>query len=232
MNKDTKNTLLDIFDTNQPSVEIVKRVLNDLASAWVDKFSKNSSLISEEMTRKTIKSTDINLLQIGKADGFKISMNWTPELEQATQAIIAENVSLIKSIPEKYFTEVEGAVYRSIARGGDSKGLIDELIPYFSQRDGIAKRRAKTIAQDQIRKATSLLTIKRQEAAGVTHGIWIHSAGQAHPRKLHVEAHGKVFKLSEGYPCGPNGKYVKPAEEINCSCTFRPIPPWEAIPEN
>lgn len=232
MSKTTRTTLLNIFDNQSPSVDIAKRVLGDLSDVWLDRFLKDSHLISAEMVSKTIKSADINLLQLGKVDGFKINLNWTPELEQLSKAVIAENVSLIKSIPEKYFTEVEGMVYRSVAKGGDSKGLIDDLNRYFSEREHITTKRVTNIAQDQIRKATASLTIERQKAAGVTHGIWIHSAGQANPRKAHVEAHGKVFKLSDGYPCGPNGKYVKPAEEINCSCTFRPVPPWEEIPNN
>jgi hypothetical protein len=41
----------------------------------------------------------------------------TSQMNNALQATIAENVVLIRSIPEKYFTEVEGLVMRSVARG-------------------------------------------------------------------------------------------------------------------
>ncbi len=52
---------------------------------------------------------------------------------QKRDAIIAENVSLIRSIPEKYFTEVESMVFRSIAKGGDRKQLADEIEREFWQ---------------------------------------------------------------------------------------------------
>ncbi|MEX9215667.1 phage minor head protein [Providencia rettgeri] len=232
MNKNVKATLLNIFSKRIPSVDIVRHTLGELSDEWIDKFISSSLVISNEMANKTIQSADINMRQMAKAEGFAIKMNWTPAMQQVKDAVIAENVSLIKSIPEKYFTEVEGMVYRSLARGGDLKGLTDEIETHFANRVGITRRRAEIIAKDQIRKATSALTITRQEAAGVTHGIWVHSAGQANPRHKHVKAHGKVFKLSEGYPCGDRGQFVKPGEEINCSCTFRPIPPWEEIPTN
>lgn len=232
MNKDVKQSTLNLFADQVPPVDVVRHTLGQLSDIWLERFLSHSGMISEEIADRTIKSADTNMHQMAKAADFTISMRWTPEMQQVKDAVIAENVSLIKSIPEKYFTEVEGMVYRSMTRGGDRKGLADEIEKNFGKRDGITRRRADIIAKDQIRKATSALTITRQEAAGVTHGIWIHTAGQANPRHKHVEAHGKVFKLSQGYPCGENGKYVKPGEEINCSCTFRPIPPWEAIPEN
>lgn len=232
MSKDVKQSTLNLFADQIPSVDVVRHTLGELSEIWLDKFITQSGLISVEMADRTIKSADLNIHQMAKAESLTINMRWTPEMSQRKDAIIAENVSLIKSIPEKYFTDIEGSVYRSLVRGGDRKGLADEIEKHFIQRDDKTRHRADIIAKDQIRKATSALTIVRQEAAGVTHGIWIHSAGQINPRHRHIKAHGKVFKLSEGYPCGDKGQYVKPGEEINCSCTFRPIPPWEEIPVN
>jgi uncharacterized protein with gpF-like domain len=121
---------------------------------------------------------------------------------QKRDAIIAENVSLIRSIPEKYFTEVESMVFRSIAKGGDRKQLADEIEREFGKRHGITRRRAEFIARDQVRKATSALSNARQQAAGIKKGIWLHSGGGNQPRHKHVQANGKEFDLDKGLPIG------------------------------
>lgn len=88
----------------------------------------------------------------------------TSQMNNALQATIAENVGLIRSIPEKYFTEVEGLVMRSVARGRDLSYLTDEL----QKRYGITRRRAAFIARDQNNKATSVVQSARQQALGIT----------------------------------------------------------------
>ncbi len=95
----------------------------------------------------------------------------TAPMNNALQATIAENVGLIRSIPEKYFTEVEGLVMRSVARGRDLSYLTDEL----QKRYGITRRRAALIAHDQNNKATSVMQAARQQSLGITQGVWKHS---------------------------------------------------------
>ena len=51
----------------------------------------------------------------------------TLAMENVMKSFIHENVNLIKSIPEKYFTEVEGMVMRSVRSGRDLAYLSDEL---------------------------------------------------------------------------------------------------------
>lgn len=232
MDKDVRARTLALFREYVPEVQVIRHTLNDLARSWIGAFERSAHGISEEMAAKALQSADRGLVTSMRDSGFAIDMHWTEAMQQRKDAIIAENVSLIKSIPEKYFTEVEGMVYRSVARGGDAKHLTDEIMRNFSKREGITRRRAVIIATDQIRKATSALSAVRQQDAGITHGIWVHSAGQANPREKHVKADSKVFRLDKGYPCGPSNQHVMPGEEVTCSCTWRPVPPWETIPKN
>lgn len=227
MNRDVKEKTLQLFAGRVPPVDVVRHTLGELSSIWLNRFASRSSLLSNEMTDKTIASADRGLQQAAEKAGFKIKMQWTDAMQQKKDAIIAENVSLIRSIPEKYFTEVEGMVYRSVAAGGDRKALSDEIMSNFSKREGITRRRAEFIAKDQIRKATSALSSARQQAAGITRGIWVHSAGQANPRHKHVKANGQEFDLSKGLPVGDKGQYVMPGYEPGCDCGWRPVPPWE-----
>ena len=242
MNKEVSGRMVEILSRHEVAinndmandalnpVQVIKDAFGMLSEKWVKRFAREAFKLATQMTDKTIKSADRGLQATANQEGFAIRMQWTEAMTQGKDAIIAENVSLIRSIPEKYFTEVEGMVYRSVARGGDRKQLVDELMSSFSKREGITLRRAKNIANDQVRKATSSLSAIRQQAAGITHGIWVHSHGGSDPRKLHVKADGKVFKLSEGLPVGDNnGNMVRPGESINCRCTWRVIPPWEKI---
>ena len=102
----------------------------------------------------------------------------TTPMNNALQATITENVGLIRSIPERYFTEVEGLVMRSVARGRDLSYLTDEL----QKRYGITRRRAALIARDQNNKATSVMQAARQKSLGITQGIWRHSHAGKEPR--------------------------------------------------
>lgn len=237
MNADVKRQVLDIIRDNplaQDSqlamdanpVQLVKRALDALARKWVDRFINKAFPISDDLVKKTESAVDRGLLASARKESLTINMQWTPAMTEKVDAIIAENVSLIRSIPEKYFTEVEGMVYRAVARGGDRKGLADEIEANFGKRHGITRRRAEFIARDQTRKATSALSNARQQAAGIKKGIWIHSGGGNEPRKKHVHANGEEFFLDKGLPIGDKGQYVMPGEEPNCGCTWKPVLPF------
>jgi len=233
MNKDVRATVIAVFEDNplaQPEmandanpVRIVRDALRNLAAKWVNRFIDMATGVSDELVTKTTDAVDRNLKASARKEGMTVNMQWTPAMMERQEAIIAENVSLIRSIPEKYFTEVEGMVYRAVAKGGDRKQLADELVKNFTQREGITRRRAEFIARDQVRKATSALSSVRQQAAGITHGEWIHSAGQANPRHSHVKAGAerKEFELAKG--CYLDGQWIMPGELPNCSCSWRPI---------
>ena len=143
----------------------------------------------------------------------KLAKRWTKAFDNVS------HVGLIRSIPEKYFNEVEGLVMRSVARGRDLSYLTDEL----QKRYGITRRRAALIARDQNNKATSVMQAARQQSLGVTQGVWKHSHAGKEPRPSHVKADGKVFELSKGMYL--DGKWVMPGEEINCRCTWSPVIP-------
>lgn len=78
----------------------------------------------------------------------------TDPLKNTLTASLAENVDLIKSIPQQYLSGVQQAVMRSITTGN---GLQD-LQPYLEKQGGVTERRATLIANDQTRKRTTILT--------------------------------------------------------------------------
>lgn len=134
----------------------------------------------------------------------------TPALTNAVQSFVHENVNLIKSIPEKYFTEVEGMVMRGIRDGKPFNWVNDEM----AKRYGITTRRVVMIARDQNHKATEQLNRTRQLGLGVKRGMWQHATGVKEPRHSHEQANGKIFDLDKGLKV--DGEFIFPGEKINC----------------
>ncbi|EAU2329943.1 phage head morphogenesis protein [Salmonella enterica] len=202
--------------------DIADRLI-DLRERWVATFSDAAVTIAPKFVN-AVDSTATKSLKrsIGEKDLPKVKFTMTPEMKQAVDGIVAENVNLIKSIPEKYFTQVQTITLQSITRGRDLQYMTEELQKQF----GVTRRRAERIAIDQNNKATAELSRVRQKSLGIKRGIWIHSGGGRHPRIKHVKAHGEEFDLDEGLPVGDNGEYVLPGQEIGCGCSWKPALPF------
>lgn len=203
-----------------------------LMNALMDKFTKlfasKSKSIAEQMlsgAEKTSTSTvrsSLNKLSGGLSLQTGIV---SPGYEDISIAIIAENVSLIKSIPQKYLDDVTGSVMRSITQG---EGLKD-LVPQIQKYDGQTYRRAKNIALDQTRKAYNTINAQKLTTLGVTHFEWRHSSGGVTPRESHLHIlNGKTFSfehlIEEQAALGvPERDRGLPSVPINCRCTILPI---------
>lgn len=196
---------------------MMRNAMQKLAKRWTRRFDDMAQKLADRFANDAIKNADASLVTAFKDEGFTVEFKMTSQMNNALQATITENVGLIRCIPENYFTEVEGLVMRSVARGRDLSYLTDEL----QKRYGIARRRAAFIARDQNNKATSVVQSARQQALGITQGIWKHSHAGKKPRQSHVKANGKLFDLSKGMLI--DGEHIMPGELPNCRCT------WEAV---
>lgn len=197
--------------------------LMDLRDKWEATFADAALAIAPRFTH-AVDNTATKALKrsLGEKDIPRVKFTMTPEMKQAVDGIVAENVNLIKSIPEKYFTQVQTITLQSITRGRDLQYMTEELQKQF----GITRRRAENIAIDQNNKATAELSRVRQQSLGITKGIWIHPGGGSHPRPKHAKAHGQEFDLDKGLPVGDNGEYVLPGQEIHCGCGWKPVLPF------
>lgn len=142
----------------------------------------------------------------------------TGKLGTIYDAAVRENVSLIKSIPEKYLQQVEGAVMRSVTTG---RGL-EELVPELERLGGVSRRRAEMIARDQTRKVYQSINRARAKEMGIKKYEWIHSGGANEPRPLHVSYNGKVFDFDDPPIIDERtGERGHPGDAIACGCSFR-----------
>jgi uncharacterized protein with gpF-like domain len=143
-------------------------------------------------------------------------------MRDAMNATIEANVSLIKSIPSQYLTEVEGIVMRGFSSGRDLKTISDEL----QKRYGITARRAAFIAQDQNDKLTATVTQARRVELGLFDAEWQHSHAGKEPRPSHVKAgkEKKRFDVRKG--CYIDGEWILPGQKPRCRCSSRTILPF------
>ena len=209
-----------------------------LSNALLSKFSKLFALkakgLAENMTLATFKVSKSTLHESLKqlTGGLSLKTGVIPKgLEEVANALIAENVSLIKSIPQTYLKNVTGAVMRSITQGHSVLTLTQEIAKYSKQ----SKRHVRLLALDQTRKAYNSINKQRMQAVGIKQFEWIHSGGGQHPRKSHEALSGKIFSFDD-LPVINLEQVQKvyegpikgiPGQAINCKCTMRPVIKFE-----
>ena len=202
-------------------------LMNFLTSKFDRLFKLKAKSLSEEMLKSTFKVSETSLRASLKelSVGFALKTGVvTPGTEDIATAIIAENVSLIKSIPQQYLKNVTGAVMRSITTGN---GLLT-LIPEIQKYSGQSNRRVKNLALDQTRKAYNSINKQRMQAVGVKQFEWRHSGGGQKPRDSHLKIAGHIFNFENlekqqealGVPKKDQGI---PGYPINCRCTMLPV---------
>jgi SPP1 gp7 family putative phage head morphogenesis protein len=201
-----------------PAVEL-RREVRRLARRWQRDFDKLSEELAEYFAKAAAERSDAQLAAMLRKRGMSVRFRPTRMQNDAQQAIIGENVGLIKSIPQRYMQNVETVVMQSVQAGRDLHALTEQL----GQGHGITKRRAEFIARDQNNKATAVYQRVRQKELGITEAIWIHSGGGKHPRPEHLAFSGKRYNVETG--AFLEGKWTWPGHEINCRCVSKSVIP-------
>jgi SPP1 gp7 family putative phage head morphogenesis protein len=242
---ETKKQILNLFEDdtskeyfkNQKEKEMItfdesissqaKILLNQLSNKFDKLFNVRSKSIATKMINDLDKisksSLHSSLQQLSGGLSLKTGIV-TEGVKNVATAIVAENVSLIKTIPQEYFKNITGSVMRSITTG---RGIAD-LIPEINKYAKTTERKAELMALDQTRKAYNSINKQRMIGLGVKQFEWIHSYGGAQPRQSHIKIDGVVFSFenlereqaSLGVPEADRGV---PGYPINCRCTMNPV---------
>lgn len=231
----------DYFDQQEEAAAMdasitsnARKLMNALTAKFYRLFALRAPDLAKAMVKGANKTSKTALHESLKQLSGGLSLKTglvTKGMEDISKAIVAENVSLIKSIPSQYFKDITGSVMRSITTGN---GLQD-LIPAISKYAGQTKRRATNIALDQTRKAYNSINKQRMQSLNVKKFKWIHSGGGQHPRKSHMAMSGNIYSFEDlpiinqeqvdrGYESPQRGI---PGQAINCRCTMSPIIQFE-----
>lgn len=205
---------------------LLRRALRKWGGLWVSRFDDLSLDLGKKFASKSFSITQTQLRAALKDAGFTVKFAPTPGSAAAYQAVVAEQVNLIKSIPAEYLKSVESQVWTSVMKGGD----MHELSVKLRKSYGISRDRAAFIARDQNNKAKAIIEQARRQELGIVKAVWQHSAGGKVPRKTHVALSGKAYIISQGAYDSDVGEYVLPGQLPNCRCTSRAvIPAFETV---
>lgn len=142
-----------------------------------------------------------------------------PWLEQLAGAFTQENVGLIKSIPDRYFQEIEDSVNRGVRAGRRHEDIAKDIRAKYS----VSKKRAALIARDQVSKFNGDLTHARQTDLGVTRYRWRTSKDER-VRKGHRRLEGLIQRWSKPPVVDQkSGRQAHPGGDFQCRCTAEPI---------
>jgi uncharacterized protein with gpF-like domain len=201
----------------------VRRRLRAWGRTWTKQIKPASTRIATAFARRAQTYIDLRMQKTLRESGFTVRFTATPAMKQAYQAVIAEQVNLIQSIPQQFLKDVESKVWLSVMKGADLATLTRSLEETYE----VTHRRAALIARDQNAKAKAVMEGTRRQELGITEAIWQHSGAGKEPRPEHVKwgREGKRFSLKRGMYSQADGEYVWPGTPINCRCTSRAILP-------
>nr|WP_241538318.1 phage minor head protein [Xenorhabdus sp. KK7.4] len=230
MLKDYEQVLTQLQDdaesvTMDASIASQTRIwLNKLKRRWDSIFNRKAAEMADQFVSQTDlnakRNLDDSLKQL--SGGLTIKTPERPaEMQDRLTAATAENVALIKSIPQQFHFRIESAALRSISQAGEgAKTLLEEIRAIGS----VTEKRAQFIAVDQTRKITTAANYERMKSAGIRKAVWHHSGGSAEPRKLHQKLDGQVFELDNPPIIDDRtGQRGLPGELPNCKCFWTPV---------
>lgn len=195
-------------------VNELKRTIKELAKRWLKNFEEAAPKLADWFAQDVMQRTDASLRAILRQGGFSVRFKMTRAMRENFNATRAQNVALIKSIPEQYLKNVEGAVMRSVQAGRDMGPLAKELQKNY----GVTKKRAALIARTQNNLASGSMNKVRQIELGVTKAKWRHSGAGKEPRPTHVANNGKLYDVKKGWFDPHEKKWIFPGQLINCRC--------------
>lgn len=135
------------------------------------------------------------------------------DVNATLQAVLGENVALIRSLDDQMRNGISGAVFRALQNRTTGRDLAREI----RKLAGTGQSRAELIAADQLQKLTGALDEQRQRQVGIEKFKWRHS-GKAHPRPEHVARDGVVYSWND-----PVAKNDPPGRAIRCGCRAQAV---------
>lgn len=211
----------EIMAIDARPMQALRRAMRKMIDHWQRKFDALAPELAKVFVDGATSTTQAAFqAELSKA-GFAVKLQMTPAMREGYQAVLQENVALIKSIPSQYLERVEGDVWRAVSQGFDLERLTNTL----QQNYGITHRRASFIAKDQSFKAKSTIEKVRRLECGITQAQWMHSHGGREPRASHVKAGADklVFDIRKGAYI--DGEWIQPGYLPRCGCSSRPIIP-------
>lgn len=218
-----KNVKSDILPTlirlqpeyvNDAYATTLEQAFNNLRTRYIN-INTNARIISTSFVDGT---NQVNKQRFYKAIEQSVGVDLqniiqNEDLEDILVATTRENVSLIRSIPEEYFKNLESIVFTGTTQGSKAGSMIKQI----QKLNKSTQKRAKLIARDQTSKLNSSLNQQRQQNLGVEEYVW-RTAEDGKVRDSHASKNGKTFRWDS-----PPKDTGHPGNDIQCRCVAQPI---------
>lgn len=199
----------------------VNKIIRGMESALSKAFPHDRlEALAERVAEATSEHQKAELLrQVKSTVGVDLKNIADRKLRPRVKQFAAENVALIKTIPQQLFADVEKRVLSGMRQGLRHEELAEQL----QERFGVSESRAKLIARDQVLKFNGELNKVRQQDLGVTRFVW-RTVHDNRVREVHSERDGKTYSWDDppGDESDP-GDGSFPGEGINCRCWSEPV---------
>lgn len=190
-----------------PLIERAAQHLTNMVSSRAD-------LLARIVARRALTGVDDALVKaIHRALGVDISgyLGADTEIGAAMKTAVANNVALIKSIPEEYLGKVSAKVQSYFAAGKRWESLAEEI----ERLGDVTYTRARIIARDQASKLNAAFNEVRQTSVGIEEYDWSGVRDQRE-RKSHLAMEGTRQRWDS--PPLVDGEHVHPGEAVLCRC--------------
>lgn len=212
---------VEVATDARPSPNRLRVIMERWGAKWVARLETLGEKIACEFANASRTYTDNAVKKSFQAAGLTIQWRPTKRMLEGYAAVVYENVQLIKSIPQKFLTDVQSDVWLSVTKGADKATLTEKIRDSY----GVTWRRAALISRDQTAKAKGVFEAARRHELGIKRAVWMHSHAGREPRPSHVAMNGKQYDVTKGMWDKDEGEWVLPGELINCRCTSKAVIP-------
>ena len=188
-------------------------------SSLFDYYTGRAELMAREWTDKELNNLYRYVYGSYKKEFPNLSVSGE-YYEQIMNAVINENLTLIKSIPQEVLKEMQVVLSQGIISGNQK-----ELVKNLKRIKSVQKDRAVFIARDQIHKAVESFKQVQNTALGIEYYEWLTAEDERVSSGIggHRQNNHRIFKYgsNEAIISHSNKRgfyHGKPGDRPNCRC--------------
>jgi SPP1 gp7 family putative phage head morphogenesis protein len=198
-----------------PTIEQLLKAYSDMLKGWATQTASNMLMdvaLRDEQAWQTMAKE--------LSRGLREEIRNAPT-GRVMQALLAEQVTLIQSIP----LEAAQRVHRLTLEGIENSTRAKEIAAEIMRTEEVTTSRAVLIARTEVARTSTTLTQARAQSIGADSYIW-RTSGDSTVRSDHKKLNGKIFQWNNPPVADErSGERANPGCIWNCRCFAEPIIP-------
>jgi SPP1 gp7 family putative phage head morphogenesis protein len=198
-----------------PTIEQLLKAYSDMLKGWATQTASNMLMdvaLRDEQAWQTMAKE--------LSRGLREEIRNAPT-GRVMQALLAEQVTLIQSIP----LEAAQRVHRLTLEGIENSTRAKEIAEEIMRTEEVTTSRAVLIARTETARTATTLTQARAQSIGADSYIW-RTSGDSTVRSDHKKLNGKIFRWDDPPIADEqSGTRANPGCIWNCRCFAEPIIP-------